>query len=52
MKKTELVIKQLMESLTKRLNVKEVDEDRESLLMVSKRINLKLTTLLNFRTLN
>ncbi|XP_059280927.1 feruloyl CoA ortho-hydroxylase F6H1-3-like [Lycium ferocissimum] len=40
MRKTELVIKKLMESLMKGLNVKEVDEDRESLLMGSKRINL------------
>ncbi|TMW81294.1 hypothetical protein EJD97_010574 [Solanum chilense] len=40
MKKTELVIKRLMESLMRGLNVKEIDEERESLLMGSKRINL------------
>ncbi|OIS98477.1 PREDICTED: feruloyl CoA ortho-hydroxylase 2-like [Nicotiana attenuata] len=40
MKKAELVIKRLMEALMKGLNVKEIDEAKESLLMGSKRINL------------
>ena len=40
MKRSELVIKRLLETLLKRLNVKEIDEIKESLLMGSKRINL------------
>jgi feruloyl-CoA ortho-hydroxylase len=40
MKRSELVIKRLLETLMKRLNVKEIDEIKESLLMGSKRINL------------
>ncbi|XP_028794861.1 feruloyl CoA ortho-hydroxylase 1-like [Neltuma alba] len=40
MKKTETVIKRLLKVLMKRLNVKEIDETKESLLMGSKRINL------------
>ena len=40
MRSSELVIKRLLESLMKRLNVKEIDERKESLLMGSKRINL------------
>lgn len=40
MKKTETVIKRLLQVLMKRLNVKEIDETKESLLMGSKRINL------------
>ena len=40
MRSCELVIKRLLEALMKRLNVKEIDETKESLLMGSKRINL------------
>ena len=40
MRSSELVIKRLLEALMKRLNVKEIDETKESLLMGSKRINL------------
>ena len=40
MRSFELVIKRLLEALMKRLNVKEIDETKESLLMGSKRINL------------
>ncbi|KAL3530109.1 hypothetical protein ACH5RR_009431 [Cinchona calisaya] len=40
MKKSESVIRRLLEALMKRLNVKEIDETKESLLMGSKRINL------------
>jgi feruloyl-CoA ortho-hydroxylase len=40
MKSSEVVIKRLLEALMKRLNVKEIDEMKESLLMGSKRINL------------
>ncbi|XP_057954142.1 feruloyl CoA ortho-hydroxylase F6H1-3-like [Malania oleifera] len=40
MKKTELIIKQLLGILMKRLNVKEIDKTKENLLMGSRRINL------------
>ncbi|CAI9774470.1 unnamed protein product [Fraxinus pennsylvanica] len=40
MKKTELVIKKLLEMLMKRLNITSIDETNESLLMGSRRINL------------
>ena len=40
MRSCELVIKRLLKALMKRLNVKEIDETKESLLMGSKRINL------------
>ncbi|KAL3530107.1 hypothetical protein ACH5RR_009429 [Cinchona calisaya] len=40
MKKSESVSRRLLEALMKRLNVKEIDETKESLLMGSKRINL------------
>ncbi|XP_059431055.1 feruloyl CoA ortho-hydroxylase F6H1-3-like [Corylus avellana] len=39
MKSSEAVIKRLLEALMKRLNVKEIDEMKESVLMGSKRIN-------------
>ncbi|CAK9187756.1 unnamed protein product, partial [Ilex paraguariensis] len=39
-KKSELVIRRLLEVLMKRLNVKEIDKTKELLLMGSKRINL------------
>ena len=40
MRGSEPVIQRLLEALMKRLNVKEIDETKESLLMGSKRINL------------
>ncbi|KAF4364979.1 hypothetical protein G4B88_021796 [Cannabis sativa] len=40
MKKTETVIKKLLEVLMKRLNVTKIDKEKESALMGSKRINL------------
>jgi isopenicillin N synthase-like dioxygenase len=40
MKSYEAVIKRLLEALMKRLNVKEIDEMKESVLKGSKRINL------------
>ncbi|KAK4268139.1 hypothetical protein QN277_024832 [Acacia crassicarpa] len=40
LKETETVIKSLLKVLMKRLNVKEIDETKESLFMGSKRINL------------
>ncbi|GFZ16284.1 2-oxoglutarate (2OG) and Fe(II)-dependent oxygenase superfamily protein [Actinidia rufa] len=40
MKKSEFVVKRLLEALMKRLNVKNMDETKELLLMGSKRINL------------
>ncbi|KAL5560508.1 hypothetical protein UlMin_036719 [Ulmus minor] len=40
MKKTEIVIKKLLEVLTKRLNVREIDSQKENVLMGSKRINI------------
>ncbi|KAL6340914.1 hypothetical protein AAG906_032025 [Vitis piasezkii] len=40
MKRSELVIRQLLDALMRRLNVKEIDEKKESLLMGSMRINL------------
>ncbi|XP_050210947.1 feruloyl CoA ortho-hydroxylase F6H1-3-like [Mercurialis annua] len=40
MKKSEILCKKLMGALMERLNVKEIDEAKESLLMGSKRINL------------
>ncbi|KAL5560187.1 hypothetical protein UlMin_036398 [Ulmus minor] len=40
MRKSEVVIKQLLEILMKRLNVSQLDSQKESILMGSKRINL------------
>ncbi|XP_027184117.1 feruloyl CoA ortho-hydroxylase 1-like [Coffea eugenioides] len=40
MKKSQFVIRKLLEALMKGLNVKEIDETKESLLMGSKRINI------------
>ncbi|KAB2617537.1 feruloyl CoA ortho-hydroxylase 1-like [Pyrus ussuriensis x Pyrus communis] len=40
MKKTDILTKQILEMLMKRLNVKELDQEKEHLLMGSKRINL------------
>ncbi|KAF8396013.1 hypothetical protein HHK36_017624 [Tetracentron sinense] len=40
MKRSEPVIKRLLDALTERLNVKEIDKTKASLLMGSKRINL------------
>lgn len=40
MKKSQILIKQLIEVLMERLNVNELDQTKESLLMGSKRINL------------
>ncbi|XP_054782729.1 feruloyl CoA ortho-hydroxylase F6H1-3-like [Prosopis cineraria] len=40
MKKTEIVIRRFMQVLMKRLNVKQIDETKESFLMGSKRTNL------------
>nr|XP_027119200.1 feruloyl CoA ortho-hydroxylase 1-like [Coffea arabica] len=40
MKKSEFVIRRLLQALMKGLNVKEIDETKESLFMGSKRINL------------
>ena len=40
MKRSETVIKKLLQVLMKRLNIKEVDETKESLFMGSRRINL------------
>ena len=40
MRGSEPVIQRLLEALMKRINVKEIDETKESLLMGSKRINL------------
>ncbi|PQP93810.1 feruloyl CoA ortho-hydroxylase 1 [Prunus yedoensis var. nudiflora] len=40
MKKSEILIKRLLEMLMKRLNVKEIDQEKEGLLMGSMRINL------------
>ena len=40
MRKSEVVIKKLLDVLMKRLNVNEIDSERENLLMGSKRINI------------
>lgn len=40
MKRTEILVKRLLEILMKRLNVKDIDKNKEALLMGSKRINL------------
>ncbi|CAI9106724.1 OLC1v1005943C1 [Oldenlandia corymbosa var. corymbosa] len=40
MKESEVVIRRLLEALMKGLNVEEIDQEKESLLMGSKRINL------------
>ncbi|XP_065871377.1 feruloyl CoA ortho-hydroxylase F6H1-3-like [Euphorbia lathyris] len=40
MKRTEILCRKLMTALMERLNVKEIDEKKESLIMGSKRINL------------
>ncbi|PON99737.1 Isopenicillin N synthase [Trema orientale] len=40
MKKTDIVIKRLLDVLMKRLNVTKIDDEKENLLMGSKRINL------------
>ena len=40
MRKSEIVIKQLLKVLMKRLNVKEIDQTKQDLLMGSRRINI------------
>ncbi|XP_047323379.1 feruloyl CoA ortho-hydroxylase F6H1-3-like [Impatiens glandulifera] len=40
LKSSEVMIKKLLVALTQRLNVKEIDEEKENLLMGSKRINM------------
>ncbi|XP_047323406.1 feruloyl CoA ortho-hydroxylase F6H1-3-like [Impatiens glandulifera] len=40
LKSSEIMIKKLLVALTQRLNVKEIDEEKENLLMGSKRINM------------
>ena len=40
MRKSEIVIKQLLKVLMKRLNVKEIDQTKQDLLMGSRRLNI------------